>query len=59
MRSLFLRFTMKHYYRVEMVTLQCNYLERIIKYSVPQDCQEKELRSPNVERNYGKCLAFV
>ena len=51
MRSLFLRFTMKHYYRAEMVTLQCNYLERIIKYSVPQVCQEKELRSPNVERN--------
>ena len=52
MRSLFLRFTMKHYYRAEMVTLQCNYnLERIIKYSVPQDCHEKELRSPNVERN--------
>ena len=51
MRSLFLRFTMKHYYRAEVVTLQCNYLEGIIKYSVPQDCQEKELRSPNVERN--------
>ena len=42
---------MKHYYRAEMVTLECHYPERIIKYRVPQDCHEKELRSPNVERN--------
>ena len=31
MRWCFLRFTMKHYYRAEMVTLQCNYPDRIAK----------------------------